>query len=168
MDATALLPVVIEAKAAEIRSAPDLAQATPEQSPPVAPSGSNTSNFLGGSPSAWSAGGSRTPAHDFGDPSALIELCAGTRIWLAAGVTDMKRGFHGLSAGAYGAPRAAVRWPRHNAVMAFLQCTLNSQLRSHPGQLATRCVSRSQRRPFRIREVYDRALSSPCRVVPPP
>ncbi len=28
----------------------------------------------------------------------MIELRAGTRIWLAAGVTDMRRGFHGLSA----------------------------------------------------------------------
>ena len=29
---------------------------------------------------------------------SVIELRAGTRIWLAAGVTDMRRGFHGLSA----------------------------------------------------------------------
>src|SRR3954466_573182 len=29
---------------------------------------------------------------------SVIELRAGTRIWLAAGVTDMTRGFHGLSA----------------------------------------------------------------------
>ena len=28
----------------------------------------------------------------------MIELRAGTRIWLAAGVTDMRRGFPGLSA----------------------------------------------------------------------
>jgi hypothetical protein len=28
----------------------------------------------------------------------VIELRAGTRIWLAAGITDMRRGFHGLSA----------------------------------------------------------------------
>ncbi|MBS1823509.1 MAG: IS66 family insertion sequence element accessory protein TnpB [Acidobacteria bacterium] len=28
----------------------------------------------------------------------MIEIPAGTRIWLAAGVTDMRRGFHGLSA----------------------------------------------------------------------
>jgi transposase len=28
----------------------------------------------------------------------MISLPAGTRIWLAAGVTDMRRGFHGLSA----------------------------------------------------------------------
>ncbi|MDE3063985.1 MAG: IS66 family insertion sequence element accessory protein TnpB [Acidobacteriota bacterium] len=28
----------------------------------------------------------------------MIELHAGTRIWLAAGVTDLRRGFHGLSA----------------------------------------------------------------------
>jgi transposase len=28
----------------------------------------------------------------------VIELRAGTRIWLAAGTTDMRRGFHGLSA----------------------------------------------------------------------
>ena len=29
---------------------------------------------------------------------SVIEIRAGTRIWLAAGVTDMRRGFHGLSA----------------------------------------------------------------------
>ena len=28
----------------------------------------------------------------------MIELRAGTRIWLAAGITDMRRGFHGLGA----------------------------------------------------------------------
>jgi transposase len=28
----------------------------------------------------------------------VIELRASTRIWIAAGVTDMRRGFHGLSA----------------------------------------------------------------------
>ena len=28
----------------------------------------------------------------------MIELRAGTRIWLAAGITDMRRGFQGLSA----------------------------------------------------------------------
>ena len=28
----------------------------------------------------------------------MIELRAGTRIWVAAGVTDMRRGFQGLSA----------------------------------------------------------------------
>jgi hypothetical protein len=28
----------------------------------------------------------------------MIGLLAGTRIWIAAGVTDMRRGFHGLSA----------------------------------------------------------------------
>jgi transposase len=28
----------------------------------------------------------------------VIDLRAGTRIWLAAGITDMRRGFHGLSA----------------------------------------------------------------------
>jgi transposase len=28
----------------------------------------------------------------------LIEIPAGTRIWIAAGVTDMRRGFQGLSA----------------------------------------------------------------------
>ena len=27
----------------------------------------------------------------------MIELPTGTRIWIAAGVTDMRRGFHGLS-----------------------------------------------------------------------
>jgi transposase len=33
-----------------------------------------------------------------GEPGAVIELRSGTRIWLAAGTTDMRRGFHGLSA----------------------------------------------------------------------
>jgi transposase len=28
----------------------------------------------------------------------VIELRAGTKIWIAAGVTDMRRGFQGLSA----------------------------------------------------------------------
>ncbi len=28
----------------------------------------------------------------------MIQLAAGTRIWIATGVTDMRRGFHGLSA----------------------------------------------------------------------
>ena len=28
----------------------------------------------------------------------MIELRAGTKIWIAAGVTDMRRGFQGLSA----------------------------------------------------------------------
>ena len=28
----------------------------------------------------------------------MIQLPAGTRIWIAAGVTDMRRGFQGLSA----------------------------------------------------------------------
>ena len=28
----------------------------------------------------------------------MIELRAGTRIWITAGVTDMRRGFQGLSA----------------------------------------------------------------------
>jgi transposase len=28
----------------------------------------------------------------------VIDLPAGTRIWIAAGVTDMRRGFQGLSA----------------------------------------------------------------------
>ena len=28
----------------------------------------------------------------------MIDLRAGTRIWLAAGITDMRRGFYGLSA----------------------------------------------------------------------
>ncbi|MGB6131051.1 MAG: IS66 family insertion sequence element accessory protein TnpB [Acidobacteriaceae bacterium] len=28
----------------------------------------------------------------------MIQLTAGTRIWIAAGITDMRRGFHGLSA----------------------------------------------------------------------
>ena len=49
----------------------------------------------------------------------MIALPAGTRIWIAAGVTDMRRGFDGLSAqGADGAgtasaigPRVRVSWP---------------------------------------------------------
>lgn len=28
----------------------------------------------------------------------MISLPTGTRIWIAAGITDMRRGFHGLSA----------------------------------------------------------------------
>ena len=28
----------------------------------------------------------------------MIELRTGTKIWIAAGVTDLRRGFHGLSA----------------------------------------------------------------------
>ena len=28
----------------------------------------------------------------------MIDLRTGTKVWLAAGVTDMRRGFHGLSA----------------------------------------------------------------------
>jgi transposase len=33
-----------------------------------------------------------------GDPVAVIALPSGTRIWIAEGVTDMRRGFDGLSA----------------------------------------------------------------------
>src|ERR1700687_2582741 len=36
--------------------------------------------------------------HDPGEPAQVIELRTGTKIWLAAGVTDMRRGFDGLSA----------------------------------------------------------------------
>jgi transposase len=32
------------------------------------------------------------------ESALVISLPAGTRIWIAAGVTDMRRGFHGLSA----------------------------------------------------------------------
>src|SRR3984957_10142037 len=32
------------------------------------------------------------------EPALVIALPTGTRIWIAAGVTDMRRGFHGLSA----------------------------------------------------------------------
>jgi transposase len=32
------------------------------------------------------------------ESSSVISLPAGTRIWIAAGVTDVRRGFHGLSA----------------------------------------------------------------------
>jgi transposase len=32
------------------------------------------------------------------EPARMIALPAGTKIWIAAGVTDMRRGFHGLSA----------------------------------------------------------------------
>ena len=35
---------------------------------------------------------------DSGEPAQVIHLPTGTRIWLAAGVTDMRRGFDGLSA----------------------------------------------------------------------
>jgi transposase len=37
-------------------------------------------------------------SHDPGELAPVIELRAGTRIWIAAGVTDMRRGFQGLSA----------------------------------------------------------------------
>ena len=43
----------------------------------------------------------RRPSRDSccaGEPGPVIELRSGTRIWLAAGITDMRRGFHGLSA----------------------------------------------------------------------
>lgn len=33
-----------------------------------------------------------------GEPGQVIQLPAGTKIWIAAGVTDMRRGFPGLSA----------------------------------------------------------------------
>ncbi len=33
-----------------------------------------------------------------GEPAQVVELCTGTKIWIAAGVTDMRRGFQGLSA----------------------------------------------------------------------
>lgn len=33
-----------------------------------------------------------------GEPAQVIHFPAGTKIWLAAGVTDMRRGFDGLSA----------------------------------------------------------------------
>jgi transposase len=37
-------------------------------------------------------------SYDSGELAPVIELRAGTRIWIAAGVTDMRRGFQGLSA----------------------------------------------------------------------
>jgi transposase len=37
-------------------------------------------------------------AIDPGESAQVIELRTGTRIWIAAGVTDMRRGFDGLSA----------------------------------------------------------------------
>jgi len=40
----------------------------------------------------------RRTAHDPGAPQHMIGLPAGTRIWLVAGVTDMRCGFNGLSA----------------------------------------------------------------------
>jgi transposase len=40
----------------------------------------------------------RFAADDPGESTPVIELRAGTRIWVAAGVTDMRRGFQGLSA----------------------------------------------------------------------
>jgi len=44
--------------------------------------------------------GADVSLHSFdpGDSTAVIELRTGTRIWIAAGVTDMRRGFYGLSA----------------------------------------------------------------------
>ena len=32
-----------------------------------------------------------------GEPAAVIELKTGTRIWIAAGFTDLRRGFQGLT-----------------------------------------------------------------------
>jgi len=32
-----------------------------------------------------------------GEPAAVIELRSGTRIWIAAGFTDLRRGLQGLS-----------------------------------------------------------------------
>jgi transposase len=40
----------------------------------------------------------RIEANLAGDPDAVIDLPGGTRIWIAAGVTDMRRGFDRLSA----------------------------------------------------------------------
>ena len=37
-------------------------------------------------------------AGGFGEPAAVIDFRSGTRVWIAAGVTDMRRGFYGLSA----------------------------------------------------------------------
>ena len=37
-------------------------------------------------------------SHCVEEPARVIGLPAGTRIWIAAGVTDMRRGFYGLSA----------------------------------------------------------------------
>ena len=37
-------------------------------------------------------------AEDSGEPAQVIELPTGTKIWIAAGVTDLRRGFDGLSA----------------------------------------------------------------------
>jgi len=33
-----------------------------------------------------------------GEPAQVVELRTGTKIWIAAGVTDVRRGFQGLSA----------------------------------------------------------------------
>src|SRR5438067_416930 len=48
-------------------------------------------------PSAHHRRGCRPIADCDGD-AAMISLPAGTRIWIAAGVTDLRRGFTGLSA----------------------------------------------------------------------
>src|SRR5258708_1454566 len=40
---------------------------------------------------------SRSTAHRAGMFTGMIGLPAGTRIWIAAGVTDLRRGFTGLS-----------------------------------------------------------------------
>jgi transposase len=39
-----------------------------------------------------------TVAFDPGELAQVIEFRTGTRIWIAAGVTDLRRGFNGLSA----------------------------------------------------------------------
>jgi transposase len=38
----------------------------------------------------------------------MIALPAGTRVWIAAGVTDMRKGMDGLAALVHGVGRAAV------------------------------------------------------------
>ena len=43
-------------------------------------------------------GGFVLSAFDVGVPARMISLPAGTNIWIAAGVTDLRRGFTGLSA----------------------------------------------------------------------
>ena len=50
-----------------------------------------------GTTSCYGQCGSRSTAHRAGVFARMIGLPAGTRIWIAAGVTDLRRGFTGLS-----------------------------------------------------------------------
>src|SRR5438094_8663462 len=50
-----------------------------------------------GTTSGYGECGSRSTAHRAGVFARMIGLPVGTKIWIAAGVTDLRRGFTGLS-----------------------------------------------------------------------